>query len=815
MGAPSRPARRARAAFVLLGTAGGVAATLLWHAFPARRPVLESLGAAPVLAAVAAAVAALGLAAALPRQGRNGPVMLAAAAALCTGAVLFLAALTEEVWSWLLLPPFACAILAALTGLGSTALRRLHVAPRSIPLEITLAGIAGCWIAATLTLAAGVIGIAQPGAVRLIWAGLALAGLPGLHRLGRAGGRAFSRLWRSGPALLRGGIALAVPFLGICLLNSLTVETDYDALEYHLALPRHYLDLGRIGPAPQNLYSWFPQGAEMLYLGALALAPGHVRGGLLAHGLHAGALLLALPALYCGARAVTRRPAFGALACLLLCACFLTTWLAGRAYVEMWQILAAAAAGACLLAPPDAWRRPADRWLACGLAAGYGLTIKYTSIACLLLPVTAMALLWPAVETRRGQAPANARRRLHGPAILVGAALIAWMPWALRNALWIGDPLFPLLGRLVPGVDWDAQLAAQFQQVHSRLTITPRALGALLGSFFAGREGRTEEPNSLGPILLIAPLLALLIARRRTVAALLGWYLGVFALWATVTDHVERFLFPLAPIGIWLAVAALAALPALLRRAARRARIARRDWAGWVALLYAPLWLPYTLRQAWGIHTFRNVIGIDVRGTERAAGATLESELLSYLWQGNAGTNDYFFWRAVNDTLARAGPLWLLGEAQTYHLDPRGLTYATVFTRHPLEALVKGADSVEALRAALRGAGDPALAFHWEELRRLETTHAFTDPATGRTCGGYWDFAPRDWALLRALVTDPQSYRRSYPAASIVEVRAGPDWAAPPEATRAWALSYDGVMPTGATRAPRVEILLPATPSPP
>ena len=46
----------------------------------------------------------------------------------------------------------------------------------------------------------------------------------------------------------------------------------YDALYYHLALPRQYLIRNSIAPIPGSSYSYFPEIAEMLYLGGLTVS---------------------------------------------------------------------------------------------------------------------------------------------------------------------------------------------------------------------------------------------------------------------------------------------------------------------------------------------------------------------------------------------------------------------------------------------------------------------------------------------------------------------------------------------------------------
>ena len=52
----------------------------------------------------------------------------------------------------------------------------------------------------------------------------------------------------------------------------------YDVLEYHLEMPREYLESGRIEYASHNVYANFPANAEMLYLLAMVVHGGALAG---------------------------------------------------------------------------------------------------------------------------------------------------------------------------------------------------------------------------------------------------------------------------------------------------------------------------------------------------------------------------------------------------------------------------------------------------------------------------------------------------------------------------------------------------------
>ncbi len=735
------------------------------------------------------------------RNGLHGMRILKGLAISAFLLLALAAYFTETAWSWILLPGLGLFMMGAFTGLGSLVLRSLQLAPRSVAVEITLGAVVGCWLVSTGTFLLGIVGLAAPAIIRIAWATAVLVGLIGALPLAGRARHAMHSNWAQLGNDGRFVVGLTGLFGVVVLLGCLLAPMDYDALEYHLALPRHYLVWGAIRPTPLNFYAVFPQGAEMLFMGALAWVPKAFAGSILANALHAAALLSALPGCFYAARRWAGGVEAGCAAVLLIVSTYFATWAAGRAHVELFQLQAASAALACLALPANAWPKRGSAVIATGIAAGWGACLKYTSIPCIALP---LAVVWMVLGRRTPSEKPTVPQRLLPPILFGLTALALWAPWGLRNLIRTGDPLFPLLVDWLPWADWDPILQHQFTIIHTRPPIPVLQTGLELFGQFAGgmREVDPDAANRLGPLFWVLPWAALAAWRSRAIRVLAAWYVVVILLWLTTTFQVQRYVFFLAPAAAILATAGWDQIGAQVHKE----RVAVR-----VALALALLWLPFHLRYSWGARMYANILGADVRGAERPQGVTLEDEVFAYLWHGPSGGNEFRFWDTL-DHLTRAGlPIWLLGEAQTYHVHPNGLTYATVFTRHPLEELVKSADSPDDLRQALIEAGDPALAFHWEELARLETSRTFVDPLTGEEQSGYWRFAPRDWEMLKQLLNHPDWYQRVFPSQAFPEVPAGPDWSQPGEQIRRWAMSYSDQLPAAPPRVPRIEILLPRT----
>jgi hypothetical protein len=83
--------------------------------------------------------------------------------------------------------------------------------------------------------------------------------------------RALHILWQTCDWFGRVTGWLALLILGFTLLTALAPPLKFDALVYHLVLPRQYLLAGRMVYVPQIIYWGMPQTAEMMYTWAMSL----------------------------------------------------------------------------------------------------------------------------------------------------------------------------------------------------------------------------------------------------------------------------------------------------------------------------------------------------------------------------------------------------------------------------------------------------------------------------------------------------------------------------------------------------------------
>jgi hypothetical protein len=388
---------------------------------------------------------------------------------------------------------------------------------------------------------------------------------------------------------LLAGISLLV---AICtFLRDLVMPnpaTGYDTYQYHWAVPllllRAHAMIGFPGWAHANL----PYVTELLNLIALSLqAPFAAIVVQDAFGVLALALLFAL----------IRRP-FGVLAGWLAVAAITTIPLVdayiSESYVETALVFFGVAALVVLVRwlqrlPVGSW--PELGWRAlrlpalAGICLGFAVGVKYTAIAyipgllALLLVGLAGALRrWP-LAWRPALADAG---RLFG--VFGGAAALSFAPWALKNWLVLGNPVYPALAPVFGAPEWDAArnqtLMATFAHFGPTYGLAARFHLQAIGLFthpVPYGEGLAFSPGmlALGSVLL-APLTWRTLRppvrrsrrwheRRLVAGALAVLTVGGFAAWTFSGALVERYALPDIVLATALGAALLAGLVGWLR----------------------------------------------------------------------------------------------------------------------------------------------------------------------------------------------------------------------------------------------------------
>lgn len=327
------------------------------------------------------------------------------------------------------------------------------------------------------------------------------------------------------------------------LAFALAPPTDWDALMYHLQLPRAYLDAGRFLFVADNPYWGQPQLVEMLFTWAMALrGPSTATtlaclAGIL---VPVGVLAWVADSLPNGHDApVTLRSGawVGAI-----------TTLAGstfRANLSNGSVddFSALFGLCCAVSLATAVKAGARQWIIwAGLFASFGVGAKFTS-GLAVIALAPFALAW----WRQGTG------RTSQLALAAAVAALAASPWLIKNAVATGNPIFPYLFE-TPWVD--AQRAAYFAYTASAST-SPLWLDLFLPlrATWLGVPGAPGFATDIGPLLLWLCLPHIWLWRQDRLARLLAASLAIGWLLMAVAGRVSplleqtRLYFALLPLA--------------------------------------------------------------------------------------------------------------------------------------------------------------------------------------------------------------------------------------------------------------------------
>ncbi|KAF0242411.1 MAG: hypothetical protein FD180_3909, partial [Planctomycetota bacterium] len=261
---------------------------------------------------------------------------------------------------------------------------------------------------------------------------------------------------RATAMLAHPGVALVAPLVAILLLAASfppgmlwpSEAKGYDALEYHLQVPREWLDAGAIRALPHNVYAYLPLNFEMLTLGMFSLRGGAFEGMLGAQWLHASFAVgtAALLGVWAGARTGSSASGAAAAAAYLCVPWNLVT--GSLAYNEQ----AAAFLGLCALVL--LWEAPLTHRVmaAAGICAGAAVGTKLTAAGFLFLPALAAAAAFR--DREEGAVRTPPKRLAFAALVFCVAGLLVHAPYLARNAAWTKNPVFPFATRVLGRAHW-------------------------------------------------------------------------------------------------------------------------------------------------------------------------------------------------------------------------------------------------------------------------------------------------------------------------------------------------------------------------
>ncbi|SHI15196.1 ArnT family glycosyltransferase [Desulfofustis glycolicus] len=325
-------------------------------------------------------------------------------------------------------------------------------------------------------------------------------------------------------------ITIALFFLLLALIVATIVlgsvpPVDRDALTHHLFVPKLYLQHGGIYEIPEIPFSYYPMNLDLLYM-----IPLYFGNDIIPKYIHYLFALLTAGLIF---NYLKRELSFNyaLLGALFFLSIPVIVKLSITVYVDLGVVFFTTASLLLLLS----WARTDFRisrlmWagICCGLAAG----TKYNGIVSIVV----LTLFVPIIFQRL----TSPDKRSNGMALLycllfLTIAIITFSPWLTRNALWTGNPIYPLhdalIKRIVSPVTANGIQESAIDKVQKQVKTSNQKRGnhfitrrilyneqwwqTLLLPFRFFLEGRDDDPRyfdgKLTPFLLFLPFFAILI----------------------------------------------------------------------------------------------------------------------------------------------------------------------------------------------------------------------------------------------------------------------------------------------------------------
>lgn len=530
------------------------------------------------------------------------------------------------------------------------------------------------------------------GCAVLVAAGLLLSLLRGFRPfplavvLAVAAGMGARAVWRgrrewSWPPCYRRLLPLGALIAAVAvatLLVTASASPFYDQFHYHLGFPYQWLRHGHLEVFPRHAYSFFPAAMGVLFAYPLGWL-----GTWSAQAIHwwtGGVAVLAT-----GALAARLGGPGAAITAAAMVACTpsvmqVSTWAAA----DLGATAFGALAWLLLLRSRRQVAEGRGVWLAIGVLAGLAAAAKVLALTIVVAPVFIVAV-----------ASAARRPRVVASRLLWMSAgvLVTFGPWAARNLVHTGDPLYPFgtaaLAHLTSASETGEKEVAR-AIVAGEAGVRSPAVVASLATFQP--EG---EAGAIGPLYLgLLPLAVWAAVRdRRRAAAMLALAAALAVAGWAVGPPRGRYLLPALPLLAALAAVgwrwALVATP-------RRARVFLT-----AVLLFALAWSAVVGASPLELRRLAVTLGV-------ANGEELMRQYVTY-WPAI---------RFVNSELPRTAKLLLVAEARPYLLD-RDLIVEDPFHRPLLAELAEAARRPDDMVAALRAQGVSHLLVNYQEGRRI------------------------------------------------------------------------------------------------
>lgn len=307
-------------------------------------------------------------------------------------------------------------------------------------------------------------------------------------------------------------LALLVTQAAVNLMGALGPELSFDALWYHLAIPKIFIENHKIFFIPGNLlyYSLFPKLTEMLYL--IPISMGSEIGAKL---IHFSFGILTLVVLYKLSRIFLSKT-LSLMVILVFYANPVVGWESITAYIDLARTFFELFAFYYLVLFLKSGKKKDLAFS--GILLGFSVAVKTLALGS--VPIYLGVLFF---FTKRQKIPLIM--------VLASAVSLASLPWFLYAYLTSGNPLYPLF-------------SSQYSDLGKNYTSASQAMRDLFTLFF-------YSPDPISPLYLVfLPLAIGLFGKfKKTEKAVVLYALLSLILWiVTPRTGTSRFLLPYLPV---------------------------------------------------------------------------------------------------------------------------------------------------------------------------------------------------------------------------------------------------------------------------
>jgi len=399
--------------------------------------------------------------------------------------------------------------------------------------------------------------------------------------------------------------ALLCSLLCVAIL-ACTPPFDRDGLIHHLQIPKLYLLHGSIYEIPELVFSYYPMNLDLLYMAALS-----VGSDILPKYIHmAFAVATALLLFFHLKKRLNSTYAW--LSAVFFFSIPVIVKLSIMVYVDLGLVFFSTASLLTLFR----WLRTKRlrHLLLAGICCGLGIGTKYNGFLVLFL----LTLMVPILFIRSH----DKSQRVAFPAVKAAllfccVALLTASPWLIRNAVWTGNPIYPLYnGFFNRTAAPPAEQTKETKQPSDGMRSVFATRHVLYGESFEQLlllpariffQGADDDPRlfdgRLNPFLLLLPIAALLLLRksdsqaRLEQAAMIIFCLLYFLYSFNIEVLRIRYLVPMVPFLVILSMHGLHQLELLFKKR---------------SLAFAVWLLPVVLMLSWnGVYIYQQFEKID------------------------------------------------------------------------------------------------------------------------------------------------------------------------------------------------------------